>query len=126
MGDLSQHFSRAEFACSCGCGFGLSPGDVDPVLVGLLEDIRAAVGGPLRLTSGCRCKNHNAAVGGVPGSVHTLGQAADIQVEGGRHRWQVLNAAIRHQAEGVGVAKVFIHVDVHDGSIKPRPSAWSY
>jgi uncharacterized protein YcbK (DUF882 family) len=126
MGDLSQHFSRSEFACGCGCGFGLQPGDVDPVLVGLLEDIRATVGGPLRLTSGCRCEAHNAAVGGVPGSVHTLGQAADIQVEGGRHRRQVLDAAIRHQAGGVGVARSFIHVDVHHGSIKPRPSAWSY
>lgn len=126
MGDLSEHFSKSEFACKCGCGFGLNGGDVSPALVFLLEAIREDVGGPVRLNSGCRCEKHNKDEGGVEHSVHTLGEAADIQVEGGRHRFMVLRAASDHGAEGIGVAKTFIHVDVHKGEVKPRPSAWSY
>lgn len=127
MGDLSDHFSRSEFACKCGCGFGLNDGDVHPGLVVLLEHIRARVGGPVRLNSGCRCEDHNKAEGGAKHSTHMLGQAADIRVEGGWHRRVVLDAAIFEQAEGVGLAKTFVHVDVHPGSPEVgRPSAWSY
>jgi uncharacterized protein YcbK (DUF882 family) len=126
MGDLSENFSKSEFACKCGCGYGLQDGDVSPALVFLLEAIREDVGGPVRLTSGCRCPDHNQAVGGVPDSVHTLGEAADIQVEGGRHRFMVQRAAHDHGAEGIGTAKGFIHVDTHKGDVKARPSAWSY
>ena len=126
MGDLSENFSKSEFACKCGCGYGLEDGDVDPNLIVLLESIRGEIGGPVRLTSGCRCEQHNKNEGGVTGSVHCMGQAADIQVEGGRHRFMVQHAAHRHGAEGVGTAKGFIHVDVHMGDKKPRPSAWIY
>jgi len=126
MGDLSPHFSRSEFACKCVCVFGMNDGDISPGLVILLESIRLDVGGPVRLNSGCRCETHNSAVGGVPQSTHTLGEAADIQVEGGRHRYIVQHSAHKHGAEGVGTAKTFIHVDVHAGSVKPRPSAWGY
>jgi uncharacterized protein YcbK (DUF882 family) len=126
MGDLSPNFSKSEFACKCGCGFGAKDGDVSAGLVVLLEKIRQDVGGPVRLTSGCRCEKHNRDVGGVDHSVHTLGEAADIQVEGGRYRFMVAQSAFSHDAEGVGIAKGFVHVDVHDGSSKPRPSSWSY
>lgn len=127
MGDLSEHFSRSEFACKCGCGFGLADGDVDAGIVILLEKIRARVGGPVRLNSGCRCEKRNRDEGGAKHSTHMLGQAADIRVEGGWHRRRILDAAIFEGAEGVGVAKSFVHVDVHPGSPDvARPSAWSY
>lgn len=126
MGDLSTNFSKIEFVCKCGCGFGWGDGDISLDLVLLLESIREDVGGPVRLTSGCRCEQHNKTEGGVDRSVHCLGEAADIQVEGGRHRHSVQKAAHKHGAEGVGTARGFIHVDVHKGSVKPRPSAWSY
>ena len=127
MGDLSTNFSKAEFACKCGCGFGLEDGDVSAELVILLENIRSDVGGPVRLNSGCRCETHNRNEGGAVHSPHKLGEAADIQVEGGRHRFIVQYAAHIHGAEGVGTAKTFIHVDTHHSSPNcPRPSAWSY
>jgi len=127
MGDLSTHFSRSEFACKCGCGLGLGDGDISPALVVLLEKIREDVGGPVRLNSGCRCETHNKNEGGATFSAHLLGQAADIQVEGGRHRFIVQHSAHVHGAEGVGTARTFVHVDVHGGSVnRPRPSAWIY
>lgn len=123
---LSPHFSTEEFACKCGCGFGTNPGDVSQGLLDLLEGIRSEVGGPVRLNSGCRCEQHNQAVGGVQHSAHTQGEAADIQVEGGRYRYIIQHAAHKYGAEGVGTAKTFVHVDVHTGGVLPRPSAWSY
>ena len=49
----------------------------------ILDPIRAHVGRPVRVTSGLRCPELNAATDGAsPTSQHTLGQAADIQIPG--------------------------------------------
>ena len=45
----------------------------------ILEPLRAAYGKPIRVTSGYRCKKLNKAVGGVNGSAHLSGYAADLQ-----------------------------------------------
>jgi hypothetical protein len=44
----------------------------------VLDPLREAWGGPIYVTSGYRCPALNRLVGGVEGSQHTLGQAADI------------------------------------------------
>lgn len=44
----------------------------------LLDCVRRIFGGPIRVNSGFRSKAVNGAVGGVPGSAHTKGLAADI------------------------------------------------
>lgn len=44
----------------------------------LLDPIREAWGAPLTVNSGFRCPQLNKAVGGVPTSQHTKGEAADI------------------------------------------------
>lgn len=81
MGDLSEHFDRAEFACH---GNGL-PGHpphgvhVDLELVGRLELLRKRKGGkPLRIVSGHRCRWYNRRIGGATRSQHIEGRAADI------------------------------------------------
>lgn len=74
MTQLSEHFDRAEFACVCGCGFDT----VDAELLEVLQDLRYISGSALHITSGCRCRAHNQAVGGAPGSLHLQGRAADI------------------------------------------------
>lgn len=123
MGNLSPHFDSSEFACSCGCGYGTREGDVSEALLDLLECMREEYG-PIRLTSGCRCAQHNAAVGGVANSAHTRGTAADIFCSGGRTRRELVDLAVVCAADGIGVAKTFVHVDCD--SVLPRPSAWSY
>lgn len=73
------HFQKSEFACKCGCGYDT----INYNLVNLLEDIRGHFGGnQLIITSGCRCAKHNAKVGGVQGSRHVLGKAADFYING--------------------------------------------
>ena len=50
----------------------------------ILEPLRVAWGGPIKVTSGYRCDALNRAVGGVYNSVHRLGYAADLQPGNGR------------------------------------------
>jgi hypothetical protein len=49
---------------------------------GVLEQVRAAVGKPITVSSGYRCPALNAAVGGARDSAHLQGLAADINVSG--------------------------------------------
>lgn len=72
MGDLSENFSRREFACKCGCGFNR----VEPELVEQIQRFRdmlwisSGVEIPITVTSGCRCPKYNAEVGGAKTSFH--------------------------------------------------------
>lgn len=78
MGDLSPHFSNHEFVCRDGTST-----EIDPQLIEMLEQLRAALGGhPIRITSGYRSPSYNAQVGGAKNSYHLRGMAADIQVPG--------------------------------------------
>jgi uncharacterized protein YcbK (DUF882 family) len=124
MSKLSEHFDSSEFACHCGCGYGTRPGDVSSELLDLLERMREDLGGPIHITSGCRCAVYNAQVGGVANSAHTRGTAADLRVQGGSERRKLLDLAVMHWALGIGVANSFLHVDVD--STLPRPMAWTY
>lgn len=114
MGDLSAHFSRAEFVCH---GFG-KKGHVDhqleisPRLLELVEVLRAIDGRPLKIVSGHRCRWWNRKVGGARGSMHLDGRAADLAP--GRFTPAVALAA---GARGVGVDRDgwVVHVDVRGG-----------
>ena len=44
----------------------------------MAQRIRDKAGAPIHINSGCRCEKHNTNVGGVKGSFHTLGKAADL------------------------------------------------
>lgn len=73
---LTEHFNLIEFQCPC-CHTVM----LNPQLLRRLEALRARRGGkPLIINSAFRCASHNTDVGGVRGSLHTLGQAADIRV----------------------------------------------
>ena len=125
MGDLSDHFDSSEFACSCGCGYGTRPGDVSPKLIRTLELMRKEYG-PIRVNSGNRCTAYNASIGGVANSAHTIGQAADLRVSGGKDRRNMVDIAVMFCVSGLGVAKSFVHIDVAEDGMLPRPGCWSY
>jgi len=84
MGDLSPRFSRAEFACPCGCG----RDTVDHELIVVLERLGDHFSAlhydrrvKIHINSGHRCPAHNRAVGGSPKSQHLQGKAADFWAE---------------------------------------------
>lgn len=105
---LSEHFSRQEFACHCGCG----NADVSAELVGVLEQIRARFGAPVIVTSGRRCETHNRKCGGVPSSQHLQGTAADIHIEGVTPQQIADYVGTILPAGGIGIYPTFTHIDV--------------
>lgn len=78
MTQLSENFSRSEFACNCGCG----EDTVDAELINILQAFRKEINRKVTILSGCRCEKHNAEEGGKQNSMHLRGRAADIRVEG--------------------------------------------
>ena len=79
MATDTKNFKVSEFACKCGCG----KDDIDQRVMKMAQTILDALGVPVKVNSGCRCEKHNAKVGGVKGSKHTKGLAADLACEKG-------------------------------------------
>ena len=109
--DGIQHFKRTEFKCKCGkCGgFPVEP---DEKLVELLENIRNHFGAAVTITSGVRCKTHNANVGGATSSQHLKGTAADIKVKGVDPEKVAEYAETLLKTGGIGRYDTFTHLDV--------------
>lgn len=116
---LSQHLSRKEIACKCGCG----KDHISPDLVALFERIRARVG-PLTVTSGVRCPKHNRAQGGKADSAHVTGLALDIACTTGTQRFALIRVAMEEGCNRIGVHPLFIHLDVD--TFKPTGVIWMY
>lgn len=111
---LSANFMASEFACHCGCGFGMHRGDVDIRLITGLQTIRRWLGLPMIVNSGCRCPDHNKAIGGEKDSYHMRGQAADIS---GIPIEELVQCAeqipmFKHGGIGRYPTKHFVHLDV--------------
>lgn len=104
---LSANFKVSEFAChGSGC---CSSVLIDTGLVEILQKIRDYFGKPVIITSGYRCATHNKTVGGVTGSKHTEGKAADISVQG------VTPAEVAKYAESIGVRGIGLYETAADG-----------
>jgi len=135
MGDLSAHFSLAEFRCKCGkCGL---PTGVNPPLIEGLETLRAMAGRPVNVNSGARCPHHNRAVGGSIWSQHIVTpqkpilDAADVAIAGFGSKQLFLMAEQIPQflTGGIGYypGKAFVHVDVRGRKARwMRTADWQY
>ena len=119
-GRLSKNFRRSEFECPC-CGKFIE----NSSLVLALERLRGECGGlPIHILSGTRCEAWNEAVGGVPGSKHLLGLAADIVIRS-MHPVEVaakaeIVPAFSHGGVGTYHHRGFVHVDVR----RDGPARW--
>ena len=82
----------------------------------------AAIG--FKITSGYRSPAHNAKVGGVPSSSHTIGRAVDIYAPTSTQKYIIINALLQVGFNRIGVAKNFIHVD--DDPNKSEDVIWTY
>ena len=87
MGTISRNFSWSEFEESATAKakgilniintFEIRD-SVKALVLKVLQPLRDAYGKPMKVNSGYRCPQLNAAVGGVPTSQHCKGEAADI------------------------------------------------
>ena len=120
--NYSEHFTRAELDCRCGC---TTPPAVATNLQNLavhLEELRRANGGPLSIDDAYRCPTRNAAVGGIKDSQHLQGKAADVAAAG------IGVAQLAKLAEevpaflngGIGTYfdEDFVHVDYRSGQAR--------
>ena len=111
-----NYFTDAEMRCRC-----CNVNHCTSSLMDALNALRLAIGKPITVTSGYRCRKHNAEVGGEPNSQHCTGNAADVKVEGMTPA-EIYRAALKIPAfGGFGVASTFCHLDVRVVSAK-----WCY
>jgi uncharacterized protein YcbK (DUF882 family) len=114
MGDLTPHFSAAEFESKDG-----APSPAPTLrLLGVLENLRGQIRQPIHIVSGYRSPEHNAAVGGAEHSQHLDANAADLQPG-----WCTVEMALEAGATGIGISGDWvIHVDARDGEV----TTWVY
>lgn len=108
----------------CPCGQACDAPHPTPALLAALDQIRERVGRPVAVTSGPRCQAYNARVGGVGGSAHLTGEAADIACPSSPLRYSLLQAAYAAGISRIGIGRDFIHVDVSE--TLPGSVAWTY
>ena len=113
------HFTAKEFACP-ETGEALVSCD----LVVMLDKARTFAATPFTITSGYRSPAHNRKVGGVPGSAHTKGLAADIAAPNNKARHDIVRGLIEAGCVRIGIGKGFVHADVDLD--KPWPRLWTY
>ena len=110
--NVSPHFLRSEVECHHCHKVGRYAANMRKLLR-KLEALRAFVGKPVNLTCAYRCPIHNANVGGIPGSLHTKGMAADLFVSGMPVN-DLARAADQVGFGGIGryIHDEFVHVDI--------------
>ncbi len=120
---ITPNFSRAEMSCRCGCG----RHEMDGEFMQMPQILRDEMQGPLRVSSGFRCEDHNEMVSttGRTGP-HTQARASDILISG--ERAMVLFEKARQIGfSGIGLsqkgnhASRFVHLDT-----LPRKALFSY
>ncbi len=114
----NSRFTTEEFMCPCGCVFGTVEEDINENLISTLNMMRTMYGKPMVVTSGARCEQYNAQIGGVPNSAHlphpdtSQCRAVDIHVGNSHDRFDLLSIAHRLGITRIGIANTFIHLDV--------------
>lgn len=118
--DNSKYFTREEF------GTGEPGVEPDPELVWLLNAAREFAKIPFVITSGLRTEEHNARVGGVPGSAHVAGKAVDIACPNSAARFKIVDSLLASGARRIGISGKgnFVHIDVDHS--KPQNLIWTY
>ena len=90
--------------------------------------------GPIKITSGVRCVNHNNAIGGVITSAHVpfdlddgegeVGHAVDISVTSSGQRFKVIDTARSAGFRRIGDGNGFVHLD--SDTRKPQDVFFNY
>jgi len=103
--------SREDFKCSCGCGFDTIDFELRDIYYSILYELGTS---PF-IHSACRCKEHNADVGGAEKSQHLLGRAMDIDIEdiSPKELYAFLNKKYPDKY-GIGLYNWGVHIDTRD------------
>ena len=81
------------------------------------------LGESIKINSGIRCSNHNAAIKASSTSSHVGGWAADLECSTSSYRYRLLKEVLQ-VFDRVGISGSFIHVDVD--ATKNNRLIWTY
>ena len=123
---LRPNFTVRELCCPCGCGYGRELSHYEDAMLDGAQAVRDEVGYALGVTSALRCEKYNEEVGGVDLSAHTRALAIDFGSAGTFSRRRLLDAAVKLEVPGIGLARGFVHCDWDLTGIVPRPGCWPY
>lgn len=121
----NSYFSNNEIACRCGkCEFKSS----DKEFLNRMIKVREECGFPFIITSWCRCKEHNKAVGGAEKSAHVLGCATDIKFSNSNQLYVIVKTLMKQNFKRIGInfQQSFIHIDCATGKDYPQEVIFKY
>ena len=106
-----KYFKIPEYICK-DCGLI----DMSDNALYMFDRIRELHGAPMIVTSGCRCKEYNIKVKGVPNSAHTpqedgLCYGMDISCCDSEERFSLVKAAMSVGCVRIGTYETYIHMD---------------
>lgn len=118
---LTEDFWDYEMRCKCGCGLLI----IHPGFMQWLQAVRDELRVPMHVTSGCRCKEYNAKIGGHPKSLHICDEpqhsgqqgtlAVDIAAADGVYRGRLFAVAwLAGFSVGWNAKRGFLHLDRRD------------
>ena len=115
---MLRHFSPEgdPLLYGCPCERHTCVAKVNPRLPQVLDLIRDDTGIPMVITSGPRCVPHNVEIGGAEYSEHIDGEGADVQCSNSRDRFMLINSAIKHGINRIGVGKGFLHLGISESN----------
>ena len=113
---VAEYFHLDEFQCPCCLQVILHP-----LLLQKLNNLRDKIKNPIIVISGYRCSSYNEEAGGVKGSYHLFGIAADIYAP------KVFLKDLLKSAEEIGFSGIgyypkgnFLHLDIRPAG----PARW--
>lgn len=121
---LTKNFRLSEVVCKCGCCKNREDIPVHPGAMMKLQKMRDIFGDSMVITSAYRCESHNKKVGGAKDSWHLHGKAFDISCNVSSDRRALVEAAMVAGFGGIGITKLFIHVD--DRPVNETPVLFLY
>jgi len=108
-----RYFSKKEFACKCGRYCDGYPVQMQRGVVELADRARVELKGVGFVSSGLRCSQHNANVGGVSDSRHLSGKAIDLRIDGKSARqtlaWAQKQPEVRY---AYAIDASYVHMDI--------------
>lgn len=122
-GDASAHFSFSEVRCRCGGKYSSCQRIWQKrKAFRMMEQYRDKSNRSYTVVSGCRCKSHNAAVGGSATSRHVSGLASDTEA-----RFSTSTVKSWKVATHIGygsVSKKVKHIDMGSGATLTNPRVY--
>lgn len=117
--------SDPKLLCTCGhpeC----DKRSVSQEVLNRVQCMRSQADRPLIITSGGRCPNHPDELNRTTPADHQKCQAVDIYVANGLERGEIVDLAIKHGFNAIGVAKNFVHAGYRDELEPGQIVMWVY